>query len=598
MDVELNLDTRNMVASLQESQRRLVDIGRETTQQMRIVRARFGEATASIDENADSVEQLQIKQRYLGQRLEQQRTLVDALTDTYERSRAATGETSAETQRLELRLARAREEQARTEQQIRNTNRRLQEQSDAADETGRNWSDVSEKLKKAGEKMSTFVSLPIAGFAALATEGTKELRKELALLETNAHGVGANVEAINDAYRELYGIRDDLGANTETISELLAADFGDSNLQQALEGVIGAGIKFKDTLNFEGIADGLQETLAIGEAAGSFLELLERMGVSIDDWNAGLKEATENGTQHQFVLQAMADLGLNDVYKKYLEINGAMVDNAKANYDVQKSMAELGATIEPVVTKLTGVLADLIGLFNRLPESMQDFVLGLGAIAFVSGPVLMGLSSVNSLLGVGGLAGLLGKVSPLLTGLASKILPLLGLAFTFLLTPIGLVALAVSAFAGLAYLVISNWDEVKFALNSIWGSMKSSFVAFVNTIIEGINWIIEGLNKLQVTVPNWVSNVPGFDGLGGQTWGVNISKIPTLHDGGIYHAPPGQMEGLALLADGEEVIAKGEASGQVVRHTGTIRVEGVNDRGQIMGVVDIIMDQLRREVRV
>jgi len=33
-------------------------------------------------------------------------------------------------------------------------------------------------------------------------------------------------------------------------------------------------------------------------------------------------------------------------------------------------------------------------------------------------------------------------------------------------------------------------------------------------------------------------------------------------------------------------------------HTGTIRVEGVNDRNQLAGVVDIIIDQLRQEVRL
>lgn len=35
----------------------------------------------------------------------------------------------------------------------------------------------------------------------------------------------------------------------------------------------------------------------------------------------------------------------------------------------------------------------------------------------------------------------------------------------------------------------------------------------------------------------------------------------------------------------------------VHEHVGTIRVEGVNDRGQMVGVVDAVMDQLRREAR-
>jgi len=39
------------------------------------------------------------------------------------------------------------------------------------------------------------------------------------------------------------------------------------------------------------------------------------------------------------------------------------------------------------------------------------------------------------------------------------------------------------------------------------------------------------------------------------------------------------------------------ASSSVVTHTGVLRVEGVNNKGDLTAVVDIVMDQLRREVR-
>lgn len=39
------------------------------------------------------------------------------------------------------------------------------------------------------------------------------------------------------------------------------------------------------------------------------------------------------------------------------------------------------------------------------------------------------------------------------------------------------------------------------------------------------------------------------------------------------------------------------ANRSVIEHTGTIRVEGVNDDNQLFSIVDIVMDQLRREVR-
>ena len=44
--------------------------------------------------------------------------------------------------------------------------------------------------------------------------------------------------------------------------------------------------------------------------------------------------------------------------------------------------------------------------------------------------------------------------------------------------------------------------------------------------------------------------------------------------------------------------AGAEAGNAVVQHTGTIRVEGVDNKDMLTGVVDIVIDQLRQEVRL
>jgi hypothetical protein len=57
---------------------------------------------------------------------------------------------------------------------------------------------------------------------------------------------------------------------------------------------------------------------------------------------------------------------------------------------------------------------------------------------------------------------------------------------------------------------------------------------------------------------------------------------------------------VAELHKGERVLTAQEnsQSGSSVNHTGTIRVEGVNNKGDLTAVVDIVMNQLRREVRL
>jgi len=44
-------------------------------------------------------------------------------------------------------------------------------------------------------------------------------------------------------------------------------------------------------------------------------------------------------------------------------------------------------------------------------------------------------------------------------------------------------------------------------------------------------------------------------------------------------------------------VATAGANAGSMMHSGTIRVEGINDKSQLVGVADIVMNQLRKEAR-
>lgn len=60
---------------------------------------------------------------------------------------------------------------------------------------------------------------------------------------------------------------------------------------------------------------------------------------------------------------------------------------------------------------------------------------------------------------------------------------------------------------------VSGWFE------KIFNGVKGIIVAPLNAIIDGLNYVIDGLNSLSIDIPSWVPWV------GGETWGVNISKL-------------------------------------------------------------------------
>ena len=77
------------------------------------------------------------------------------------------------------------------------------------------------------------------------------------------------------------------------------------------------------------------------------------------------------------------------------------------------------------------------------------------------------------------------------------------------------------------------WTGIGSAFNVVFKGIGDAFKGYVNIWIGLINAIIGALDSIKIDIPKWVPVV------GGQTFGVNIPKIPQLADGGIVPATPG-----------------------------------------------------------
>lgn len=71
------------------------------------------------------------------------------------------------------------------------------------------------------------------------------------------------------------------------------------------------------------------------------------------------------------------------------------------------------------------------------------------------------------------------------------------------------------------------WEGVKKVFKGIFDTFESIVKTPINAIIGMINKVIDGMNSLSISFPDWIP------GVGGQTFGVNIPKIPKLARGGI-----------------------------------------------------------------
>jgi len=91
------------------------------------------------------------------------------------------------------------------------------------------------------------------------------------------------------------------------------------------------------------------------------------------------------------------------------------------------------------------------------------------------------------------------------------------------------------------------WNGIATAFGAVFKGIGDAFKGYVNIWIGLINAIIGALDSIKIDIPKWVPIV------GGQTFGVNIPKIPQLAEGGIVPATPGGR--LVNVAEGGQAEA-------------------------------------------
>lgn len=213
-------------------------------------------------------------------------------------------------------------------------------------------------------------------------EHTEEMREGFAILEVNAEAAGVSMETVRTGMEEFNVVSEDFNANTEAMSNLLAAGFTDNNMAAIVERLSDAVIKFPDTLKVESLADSLQETIATKEAVGQFGELLGRLGINVDEFNDGLKRAAQSGKEQEYVLKELSKTTLPGTTRAYEENNQALVENKKAHDSLNQELANLASVAAPVgfsidtfLTKsLEGwvwVAKKTLELINKLIEGFQ-----------------------------------------------------------------------------------------------------------------------------------------------------------------------------------------------------------------------------------
>lgn len=352
----------------------------ETRKEITTANKTFSAQTSGLDDWSNSVEGLNAKLTQLDTVLKNQKKAVAGIQAELDHAKKKYGENSEQVRKLNDQLLDATASVGRTEKAQRKYTAQLERVQSGTKDTTSATGKMTKAFKDAdrstvdlkgglstlkvamGNLISTGITSLVNGLKT-AVQESREFRKEMAYLESGAKDAGVSFDDVQDKIRDIYSITEDQGAGVEGLNNLMTAGFKEDELDKITDALLGASIKWKDTLKFEGLSDGLQETMATGKAVGPFVELLERGGLVAEDFDAGLQACTTDAERQNYILKTLSDMGLSDIKDAYVENNKTLVDGAKATFDYSKAQADLGERVEPVLISVKQGFIDILNAF-------------------------------------------------------------------------------------------------------------------------------------------------------------------------------------------------------------------------------------------
>lgn len=449
------------------------------------------------------------------------------------------------------------------EQQLNNTNNKWKSAADSIN----NFGTKTEALGKKLAPVSAVAGAGLAGMAGMAVEAGKTA-DDLNTLSKTTGLTTASIQKLQYASAiidvDFETVQGSLTKLTRTMGD---ARDGTASAEEAFARL---GVSFKNELTGElrSNEDVFYEAI---EALGAIENQTERDALAMDIFGKSAQELNPLILGGADALKKMGDEAEN----RGLIISQEELDKANEFNDVidqvsaegKQTMMELGVEIGkallPVLEKLSDGISNVMDWMRGLDEGTMQTIMTVLAVVAAVAPVLIVVGKVAT--GISALMTLGTTLGPILGGVTA--------AFGTISAPVLIVVAAVAALIAIGVALYKNWDTIKEKAGALKEKIKNLF---------DFEWKLPDLK------------LPHF-GIKGE-FSLNPPSIPSLSvdwykEGSVFTKPNvigvgegGEPEGVFPLSYLNELIGSGGNS--TVNHTGTIRVEGVNNRGELVAVVE------------
>lgn len=529
--VAMGLDVTDLKAGLKEAGKRIGEANAE-----------FKATASTMEDWQKSTDGVAAKVKQLDSVLSAQKSKLAGLQAEYEKVAAAQGEGSDAARNLMIKIQNQQAVVNQTQREFDNysetlkqaqegnidlsevvlkNGKALEQQAEAAEDSGSKLEGLKGAAGAVAGGLAAIggaVAGAVTGFLSLA-ESTREVRENMARLDTSFESVGLTAEQATDTYNTLYGVLGDTGRATEAAQQLAKISENEEDLLANTTILTGVMAEYGDSIPTEGLAEGMAATAAMGSVQGVLADALEWQGVNLDDYNAKLAEMATEEERAAFVQQSLLDI-YGESAAAFQERNADIIAAREAEAALSQTTAELGAIAEPIMTTLKTLANELLQSITPMVELIGEGLTG----------ALNGTEGAAETLaeGLGGIINVLvEKVTEMLPTVLNIILELVPQIISTLLSALPeLVATVAQLVTDIINMLSELLPEIVTAIieivpqiidalvNAIPELIKAAisfFMAIVEAIPEIISALTEALPDIITTVINGL--IEGTDAL-------------------------------------------------------------------------------------
>lgn len=357
---------------------------------------------------------------------------------------------------------------------------------------------ASEAIQMAIGKVSEFV-----GWLAELPEATRELRQDMATLETSYETAGFTVGEATNTWKDLYTVfgEDDRAVEAANLIAKMSKNQEDLNTWVTItKGVWGS---YQDSLPVEGLAEASMESARTGQVTGVLADALnwsseaaqmfgeymsEDVTTAEDAFNEALSKCSNEQERQALITDTLTKL-YGGAAKTYDEASKGQTEAKEATAENILVQNELAETVEPLTTAWDSLKVELLTGIMPAVKAVSDW--GVSALGWMKEhPTTVKL--IAAVLGVmaTALGALMIVVAAYTVAQWAANAAILACPVTWIVVA---VVAAVAAIVAAVILIIDYWDEIVAATTAAWDGIVSaceSAWAWVQNIISSfVSWI-------------------------------------------------------------------------------------------------------------